>query len=90
MYSDWDADLEEQDWKNLEMKEQKNHDNKTPQSSPKPTSFDTLTLQPSIPSIDRFGNQISASSEMEDPEDIDYICKKHCIRTKNLSVHKLV
>ena len=35
-------------------------------TSPKPTSVDTLTLQPSISSIDRFGNQISELPEMED------------------------
>ena len=66
--SDWDADLEEKDWKNLE--EQKNNDNKTPHPSPKPTSVDTTTLQPSKPAINWFGNQISASSE-ETLEDVN-------------------
>ena len=46
VYSNWDVDLEEQGQRNLEKKEQKNHDNKTPQPSPKLTSLDTLTLQP--------------------------------------------
>ena len=54
--SDWDADLEEQDWKNLEVQEQKNNDNRTSQSSPKPTSDDTLTHHLSMPSIDQLGN----------------------------------
>ena len=68
--SDWNADLEKQDQKNLEMKEQKNHVNKTPQTSPKPKSVDALTLQPSKPCINQFGNQISVSSE-ETLEDVD-------------------
>ena len=63
MCSDWDTDLEEPDQKNLEVQKQRNIENKTPQPSPKPFPDDTVTHQPSQPSIDWFGNQISLSSE---------------------------
>ena len=65
--SDWDAGLEERDGNNLEVKEQNSYNNKTPQPCPEPTSVDTF--QPSKPSIDQFGNQISVSSEIADQKE---------------------
>ena len=70
MCSNWDADLEERERKNLEVPKQMNNGNKTCQPSPKPTSVDTLILQSSKPLIDWFGNQIIVSSE-KTLEDID-------------------
>ena len=66
MYSDWDADLKEQDRKNQELEDQKNNDRKTPQPGPKPTPVDTFTPPLSKPSINQLGNQSSVSSEVED------------------------
>ena len=66
--SDWDADLEDQDQKNLKMKEQKNNDSKTPQASPKPSPVDTFVHKLSKASIKQLDNQSNASSEAEDQE----------------------
>ena len=58
---DWDSDLE---------KKQRNSDNHTPQPRPKSTSTSKmLTPQPSKLFVDRFGNEISVSSEEEQKEE---------------------
>ena len=52
----WDGDLEKQ----------KNNDNQTPKPT---TTSETFTPQPSKLLIDRYGNQISVSSEEEQEEE---------------------
>ena len=76
---DWAGDLEKQ----------KNSDNQTLQPSPESTSTsETFTPHPSKPFVDRFGNQISVSSEeghkeetFEDSlEDIDLeVCMRNSV-----------
>ena len=54
--------------KNLEMKEHKNNNSKTPKQSPKPSSMDTFVQKPSKSSNEQSDNQSRASSEAEDQE----------------------
>ena len=61
VYSDWDADLEEQDRKNQELENRKNKDRKTLQTGPNSSSVDTFTDKPSTSSIEHLGNLSSAS-----------------------------
>ena len=65
MCSDWDADLEEQDRKNQQLEDQKDKEEKTPETGPACSSVDTFTHKPSTSSTEQLDNQSCAPPEVK-------------------------